>query len=70
LESLLEEFIRFYNTQRYHGAIGYVIPEQRHNGTDKEILAKGKLKNFRPENGELREKVIEKTLSFPDLRRH
>lgn len=32
LESILGEFIRFYNTQRYHGAIGYVTPEQRHNG--------------------------------------
>ncbi len=46
LESLLEEFIRFYNTQRYHGAIGYVTPEQRHNGTDKEILAQREAKKL------------------------
>jgi len=46
LESILEEFIRFYNTQRYHGAIGYVTPEQRHNGTDKEILARREAKKL------------------------
>jgi len=39
LKAVLAEFILFYNTQRYHGAIEYVTPEQRHTGADKTILA-------------------------------
>ncbi len=39
LKAILAEFILFYNTQRYHGAIEYVTPEQRHTGADKTILA-------------------------------
>ena len=38
--------MRFYNTERYHGAIGYVTPEQRHSGTDKEILARREAKKL------------------------
>jgi len=29
-----------YNTLRYHGAIGYVTPEQKHTGQAEEILWK------------------------------
>jgi len=39
LKIILGEFVQFYNTQRYHGAIEYVTPEQRHTGADKTILA-------------------------------
>jgi len=46
LKGILEGFVRFYNTERYHGAIGYVTPEQRHSGTDKEILARREAKKL------------------------
>ena len=39
LKAILAEFIGFYNTQRYHGAIEYVTPEQKHTGQDQTILA-------------------------------
>ena len=39
LKAILAEFIGFYNTQRYHGAIGYVTPQQKHTGQDQTILA-------------------------------
>ncbi len=38
LHRIITEFINVYNTQRYHGAIGYVTPEQKHSGKAKEIL--------------------------------
>jgi len=38
LHAILSDFILFYNTQRYHGAIGYVTPEQKHNGEAENIL--------------------------------
>jgi transposase InsO family protein len=33
------EFVRWYNTEHRHSGIGYVTPEQRHNGLDRDILA-------------------------------
>jgi putative transposase len=39
LKGILAEFIRFYNSQRYHGSIGYVTPEQKHTGQDQMVLA-------------------------------
>ena len=47
LKHMLEEFIGFYNTQRYHGAIGYVTPDQKHKGQDKKILAQREAKKLR-----------------------
>ena len=38
LEALMGEFITYYNERRYHGAIGYVTPQQRHTGQDEEII--------------------------------
>lgn len=38
LKTIIERFVIFYNTQRYHGAIGYVTPEQKHSGQAEEIL--------------------------------
>jgi putative transposase len=38
LKGVLEAFIRFYNTERYHGAIDYVTPEQKHSGQAEDIL--------------------------------
>jgi len=35
-------FVDWYNTEHRHSGIKYVTPEQRHNGDDKEILAKRK----------------------------
>lgn len=35
-------FANWYNTQHLHSAIGFVTPEQRHCGEDREILAKRK----------------------------
>jgi len=32
------DFVHWYNTKHRHSAIGYVTPEQRHTGTDKELL--------------------------------
>lgn len=46
LRHILEEFIWFYNTQRYHGAIGYVTPDQKHNGEDKKILVQREAKKI------------------------
>lgn len=36
-------FFNFYNHYRYHGRIGFVTPEQRHTGKDKEILKRRKI---------------------------
>ena len=38
LKTIIRQFVIVYNTQRYHGAIGYVTPEQKHSGQAKEIL--------------------------------
>ena len=38
LKAIIRQFIVVYNTQRYHGAIGYVTPEQKHTGQAKQIL--------------------------------
>jgi len=38
LKEIIEQFIIVYNTLRYHGAIGYVTPEQKHSGKAEEIL--------------------------------
>ena len=37
LEVLIEGFVLYYNERRYHGAIGYVTPQQRHTGQDEAI---------------------------------
>lgn len=34
------DFTQYYNEERRHGAIGYVTPNQRHEGLDVEVLAK------------------------------
>ena len=36
----VEEFVKWYNTEHLHSGIKFVTPEQRHNGDDKDILAK------------------------------
>ena len=33
-------FVRFYNTEWRHRAVGYVPPDQKHGATDKDILAR------------------------------
>lgn len=33
-------FVRWYNTEHRHSAIGFVTPEQRHSGQDKALLAR------------------------------
>ncbi len=38
LKEFIKEFVTFYNTQRYHGAIGYVTQEQKHSGQAEKIL--------------------------------
>jgi len=38
LEALIGRFVTYYNERRYHGAIGYVTPQQRHTGQDQEII--------------------------------
>ena len=38
LRTIIRQFVIVYNTQRYHGAIGYVTPEQKHSGQAEEIL--------------------------------
>ena len=38
LKSIIGQFITSYNTQRYHGAIDYVTPEQKHTGQAEQIL--------------------------------
>ena len=40
IKSIIREFVTVYNTLRYHGAIGYVTPEQKHTGQAEEILQK------------------------------
>lgn len=37
----VERFIRGYNAKHRHSGIGYVTPEQRHNGEDCEVLSQG-----------------------------
>lgn len=39
LERMIEDFIDVYNRLRYHGAIGYVTPEQMHSGEAEVILS-------------------------------
>jgi transposase InsO family protein len=38
LEGLIASFVEFYNRFRYHGAIGYVTPQQRHSGQDQQVI--------------------------------
>jgi transposase InsO family protein len=38
LKEILRQFVIVYNTERYHGAIGYVTPEQKHSGQAQQIL--------------------------------
>jgi len=38
IKKIIQQFVIVYNTQRYHGAIGYVTPEQKHTGQAEEIL--------------------------------
>ena len=38
LKDIIRQFVITYNTQRYHGAIGYVTPEQKHSGQAEKIL--------------------------------
>jgi len=38
IKSIIRQFVIVYNTQRYHGAIGYVTPEQKHTGQAEDIL--------------------------------
>lgn len=36
----LREFVRWYNTEHRHSAIGYVTPDERHFGRDAKVLAR------------------------------
>ena len=38
LKTIIANFVFVYNTQRYHGAIDYVTPEQKHSGKAELIL--------------------------------
>ncbi len=38
IKAIIRLFVVVYNTQRYHGPIGYVTPEQNHTVQAKEIL--------------------------------
>ena len=38
IKAIIRRFVVVYNTQRYHGAIGYVTPEQKHTGQAEWIL--------------------------------
>lgn len=38
LEALIASFVDYYNYNRYHGAIGYVTPHQKHTSQDQQIL--------------------------------
>ncbi|MDI7260464.1 MAG: integrase core domain-containing protein [Thermodesulfobacteriota bacterium] len=38
LERMIEDFIDGYSRLRYHGAIGYVTPDQRHSGEAEAVL--------------------------------
>ena len=47
VKKIIRQFVIIYNAQRYHGAIGYVTPEQKHSGQAKEILkARAKRKSL------------------------
>lgn len=37
LETLITQFVTYYNEARYHGAIGYVTPQQRHTGQEEQV---------------------------------
>lgn len=39
LEEIIHQFIEVYNRLRYHGAIGYVTPEDMHSGIANQILS-------------------------------
>ena len=41
LKAIIERFVIVYNAEHYHGAIGYVTPEQKHNGQAEKILGEG-----------------------------
>ncbi len=47
LRVMLETFIEYYNNKRYHGAIGYVTPSQKHNGEAEKILAERRARKQR-----------------------
>ena len=38
IKAIIRRFVVVYNTQRYHGAIGYVTPEQKRTGQAESIL--------------------------------
>jgi putative transposase len=38
IKAIIRRFVIVYNSQRYHGAIGYVTPEQKHTGQAERIL--------------------------------
>lgn len=38
LKAIIRQFVTVYNTERYHGTIGYVTPEQKHSRQADEIL--------------------------------
>jgi putative transposase len=38
VKEIIRQFVIIYNTQRYHGALGSVTPEQKHSGQAEEIL--------------------------------
>lgn len=40
LKEIITQFVHIYNHCRYHGAIGYVTPQQKHTGEAEKILAK------------------------------
>lgn len=44
LSEIISQIITYYNTQRYHGSIGYVTPEQMHNGQAELILTERKIR--------------------------
>jgi hypothetical protein len=37
----IEGFVQFYNEEHYHSGLNFVTPNQKHNGEDVAILAKG-----------------------------
>ena len=39
VKNIIKQFVIIYNTQRYHGAIGYVTPGQKHSGQAEVILS-------------------------------
>ena len=38
LSEEIASFVAYYNHRRYHGALGYVTPQQKHTGEDQQIL--------------------------------